>query len=429
MTIQLPSLIFFLTILSLTIVDAKRLNTIITPFSVAAWPFVIISLSVNFMLGALKFPPVTIRAHFFILLNLIIIWLVGFIVSHFLKTEHISDSVSDIYDIFKPFVKYQYVLMIISVVSIIIVLFRVYDLIRQYGGWWFFGDKRYEQMIIVGPAAHVVQLAKACFLLLFFIYKHSNRKIWIIFTFLGLGIAIASIQVKYHLIWLLIIAFLYLNLPRSPSKQLKGIARIGLLVLVVMNIFWISLTFAWGTFSIQSKGIWNYLVNNSINYFVAGPILLDRWLDLGNIKPDWTMLIVFKNFFNVIMGDPSRIHFVPYVSHGFFQTAPGLFSNVGTSLGVYFMIGGYPFTIFMTTLISFFSYFIYFLSFRTKNPILLYLNFIFLTIGVMTFYGQYFTTVPLYEMSAIYIVFILIFQVLNSVKVKGYSKYMRKFNS
>ena len=79
MTVQIPSLVFFLTILSLTILDAKRLKTIITPFSVAAWPLAIISLVTNFLLGYLKFPPMTMRVHLFLLLNLIIVWLVGFI--------------------------------------------------------------------------------------------------------------------------------------------------------------------------------------------------------------------------------------------------------------------------------------------------------------------------------------------------------------
>ncbi len=79
MTVQIPSLVFFMAILALTIIDARRLNTIITPFTVTAWPFAIISLVTNFILGYLRFPPMTMRVHLFVLVNLVIIWLIGYI--------------------------------------------------------------------------------------------------------------------------------------------------------------------------------------------------------------------------------------------------------------------------------------------------------------------------------------------------------------
>jgi hypothetical protein len=305
--------------------------------------------------------------------------------------------------------------MTLSVILSLIVFYRVYSLINQFGGWWFFGDERFEQMMIVGPVAHMVQVVKVCFLLLFFIYPHSKRKFFIIITLMGLLVSIAFLQVKYHLIWLMIIGFLYLNIPKKLSEQMKGVLKISLLVFLMMNAFWISLTFAWGTFSLQNEGVRDYLINNSINYFVSGPILLDRWLDWSGIKPDWTLLVVFMNIFKIVMGDPSRIDLIPYVSHGFLETAPGLTSNVGTSFGLYYMIGGYPFTVFMTTILAFLSYLFYFLSYTKKGPIILFLNFIFLTLCMMSFYGQYFTTVSLYEMSAIFILLIFTFQIFNTI--------------
>ncbi len=415
MTVQLPSLVFFLAILSLTIYDARRLKTIITPFSVAAWPFVIISLVTNFLLGFLQFPPMTLRVHAFILINLVIIWLVGFIFSNIYHIKGITSLSLDFKSVFKPFVRYQYFLIILSGILSLIIFYRVYSLINQFGGWWFFGDERFEEMMITGPVAHMAQVAKVCFLLLFFIYPHSKRKIYIIIALAGLFISVAFLQIKYHLIWLMIIGFLYLNLPKKLSQQLKGVGNISVLVFLMMNVFWISLTFAWGTFSLQNEGVRDYLINNSINYFVSGPILLDRWLDWPLVKPDWTLLIVFINTFRVVMGDPSRIDLIPYVGHGFLETAPGITSNVGTSFGLYYMIGGYVFTVFMTTLLAVLSYLFYYLSYKKRNPVIPYLNFIFLTLCMMSFYGQYFTTLSLYEMSAIFILFIFVFQIINTL--------------
>jgi hypothetical protein len=80
------------------------------------------------------------------------------------------------------------------------------------------------------------------------------------------------------------------------------------------------------------------------------------------------------------------------------------------------MIGGLPFTLFMTTFIALLSYIFYFQSFRKHDPILIYLNLMFLTLGMLSFFGQYFTTFALYEMTGIFIVFILILKVLKTVE-------------
>jgi len=360
----------------------------------------------------------TMRVHLFILLNLIIVWLVGYIFSQAYRIKGTDLITIDLKSVFQPFVRFQYFLIILSLILSMIIFIRVYSLMNQFGGWWFFGDERFEEMMIVGPIAHLIQVAKVCFLLLFFIYPHSKRKFYIILAISALLVAIALIQVKYHLIWLIIIGFLYVNIPKNLIGQLKGVATISLLVFLMMNIFWISLTFAWGTFSIENESIRDYLFNNSINYFVSGPILLDRWLDWPYSRPDWVLLTVFQNISYVLMGIPIRVDFIPLISHGFLETAPGITSNVGTSFGLYFMIGGYPFTFFMTTLMSYFSYLCYFKAIRVRSPNWIYLNFILLTLMMMSFYGQYFTTISPFEMTFIFMLFIYIFKSLNWAKEK-----------
>ena len=358
----------------------------------------------------------TMRAHLFLLVNLIIIWLVGLVFSYAYRYKDIDRTSVDIKTIFKPFVRYQYFLMILSLILSVIIFFRVYSLINQFGGWWFFGDERFEEMMIIGPVAHLVQVSKVCFLFLFFIFPYSKRKKYILISLAFLIVSIALIQVKYHLIWMMIMGFLYLNLPKNLSGQLKGVATISLLVLIMMNIFWISLTFAWGTFSFQNEVIKDYLLNNSINYFVSGPILVDRWLDWPGSRPDWVLLTVFQNIYYILMGIPVRVDFIPLISHGFLETAPGVTSNVGTSFGLYYLIGGYTFAFFMTTFLAVISYWFYFKSMKCGSAMFVYLNLLFLTITMLSFFGQYFTTLSLYEMTVIFFLFIFVFKVLNWVK-------------
>jgi len=178
-------------------------------------------------------------------------------------------------DIFLPYVRYQYFFMIVSVISIFIIIYRVASLMQEHGGWWFYGDEKFEEAMIVGPVAHLVQFAKVCFLFLFFIYFHSSKKILIALILIGLLIAIAFIQVKYHLVWLILIGFLFVSLPKPPGHQLKSIFKISVLILIIMNLFWISMTFAWGTFSFQIKR--SVIFSSIIRLTILSPVRLS-WI-------------------------------------------------------------------------------------------------------------------------------------------------------
>lgn len=415
MTVQVPSIVFFFAVLSLTVIDRKRLNSIITPFSITAWPFAIIILLVNFVLIYFDFPSISLRSQLFILLNIVLLWLTGFLISFFYNINH-SDKNRTIYsNVFKEFARFDLFLILISLIISIIALNHAYTILQKYGGLSFLGDQRFEEMIGVGPVAHLIQVGKVCFLLLLFIFRNSKHKILIIIALIGLFFAIASIQVKYHLIWLFIFGFVFQNLDKPPKWQLKNIILIALILFLIMNMFWISLTLAWGTFDIQDRLIWEFLIKQFLNYFVTGPICLDKWLDWNSIKPDWTLLLVFINFYYVIIGNPIRINAVPYVSNGFLETAPGLYGNVGTSYGVYYMIGGVPLTVLMTILVGVISYVVFFQSRKRNSPLLLYFNMLFLTLAMLTFFVQYFTLLSLYEMTAIFIFFIIVFQLINTV--------------
>ena len=104
---KLSSLFFAAVILAMTIFEKRRLNTIITPFSVSAWPLVFIILVVNFMLVKIEFDIVTPRAILFLLANLFIIWLIGIIFSYI----HNNDRIQSLNDIFLPYVKFEKILI------------------------------------------------------------------------------------------------------------------------------------------------------------------------------------------------------------------------------------------------------------------------------------------------------------------------------
>lgn len=415
METQLTSLVFSLSIFSLTIFEKKRLDSLITPFTVTAWPFVIISIFTNFVLIYFKFPAISVRVHYFLFINLIIIWTIGWLFYYLLFEKSSGLTQNSFDDAFAQFSKYQKFILIFSWILILIFLSKVLPLLNQHGGWTYMGNQEYENTVITGLAAHLVQIMKVCFLLIIFNFRSSSLKLLNIVTLFALGIIIAMIQVKYHLIWLLIILFLFRNVLKKPKLQLNNFIKLSLIVFIILCIFWIFLTIAWGTFDASNMGVWEFVFGHLINYFVSAPMVLDIWLNFGDIKPQWTLLIVFLNFVNVLTGQPDMIRATYFVGHGFFETAPGMYSNVGTAFGVYYLIGGYFFSFFMSCIVGITSYFLYFRSLKTQNPILIYLLLIFLTLGILSFFVQYLTLLSLYEMSVIMIIFLLLMQGLNYV--------------
>ncbi len=410
---QLTSIMFFCVILFLTIFDSKKLKSIITPFTVTAWPLVGISLLVNFYLIKMGFKPVTIRVQLFILLNLLIIWLIGylcyFIFCH--DKRGIILEATNHNDSFDRIARYHPILIIISWASILIVMYKVKSLLGSYGGFQYIGNPEFEKKMIVGPVAHITHLEKVCFILLAFSLKKSKYKLVTVITLIGLFIGIASIQVKYHLIWVLLMVFLFYTIQKPIRKQLKYITMAVVSIIIIMNLFWVLLTIAWGTFSLQSDGIRQYLIKNTFNYIASGPIVLDSWLSHPDVKPEWTMLIVIKNIINVIIGNPFRFDHGEFVNLSFSEVAKGVQSNTATAFGAYYIISGLTFTLFITIMLSITAYSIYYFNRWKDNNYITYLNIFMLMILLLTFFSQYFTLLSMYEMFAIYIFIVSLFHV------------------
>ena len=413
MTAQISSIVFALTIYILTVLEKHRINSVYTPFTVAAWPFVFITLVVNFGIVFLGFQTVTVRVNFFILINLIVIWIVGYILSYFIEEKNNN---IDYPKIFQNVVKYKILLVIFSWIVFFIVINRLLTLTSAHGGLWYMGTNKFEKEMIVGLPAHAAMFGKACFIFLFMIFKSSKRKIIIFITLTALAISIIAMQVKYHFLWLILMMFFLNNLNKPFSIQIKKIIRISLILTFVFISYFAILTIAWKTFSFTNPRIWEFFAQQFSSYLFSGPVVLEHWLNLDGIKPDWTLFVVLINVKNVILGIPDRINALYLVSHGFIKISSWSFSNVGTSFGVYYMIGGFTFTLFCTTIVSLISYFFYFIGRFSKNQILIMLNVLFLTIGTLSFFVQYFTLLSLYEFIFFLIFLSYLFKILDKVK-------------
>jgi len=406
---KLSSLFFAAIILGMTVFEKRRLKTIITPFSLSAWPLVFIIMVVNFLLVKMGFYIVTPRAIMFLLANLLTIWIIGIIFSYIYN----NDTIQSLNDIFLPYVKFEKILIVLSWVVNIVVFLKVKNLLAKYGGLSFLGDYKFEEMITRGPQAHLSQFGKVTFLLLSFIYPMADHKKTILLTLFGLIVMFFTLQVKYNLIGVLIMVFIYYNFTKPIKKQIYSILEFCLLAFIIMALFLMVLTIFWGTFTVSKQSVWLFLSKNLLSYFFASPIVLDNWLDHALVQPDWTLLLLFKNIINRIMGNPLIYSSFDYVDLNFSEVANDVFSNVGTSYGTYFIIGGWIFSLFMSAVISSMSYFIYSSTKKKPSPVNVFLCMTLLNIAFFSFFGQYYTFLSYYEMIVFYIITIKVMDIYN----------------
>jgi len=409
----LSSFVLLFSVLGLTLVEKRYLDNLFTPFTVTAWPFAIISLLVNLFAVRLEFLPVTARANYFILLNLFIIWLVGFLMFHSRKK---TLEKQDYIEVFSKYREFRFFLLILSWIVIIAVFLKISSIIGKEG-LAYIGTVEFEKKMITGPVAHLTILGKVLLILLVIILWNHRKNPFDYLTMVLLGISILSLMVKYHIMWVVLIIFFILNLNLAPKFQFKKVANIALLVMILFMVNYFILIFSWGTFSLSNSRMWEFIFGWLLNYVTSGTILLDKWMDLAYTSPWWTPFIVFINLKNVIIGNPERIDFLYLVAPGFMHSSPKFFSNVGTSFGTYYIIGGFPFTLLLSISTAVISYWFYLRSFCFKGPIMIFITAIFLTLGVLSFFGQYFTVLSLYEMTLLYLLLVGIFKLVQRLKV------------
>lgn len=413
MEIQLSSIAFGLSTFGLTILEVKRYNNLITPFTVTAIPLAIISLMVNFIFIHTDVMPLTMRVNLFLILLTFIIWTTGFIVSNFIDRSHHK---IDYYEVFSILESNRNLLIILAVVISFITFWKVNSLVSANGGWLYIGTEDFERKMSTGPAAHLIVFGEAVFILLFLVSAKSKHKFIAYFALFLLGVSIFLVMVKYNFLWMIMMVFFIQNLQNPINIQLRKLLKIALILSSVFIFHFMFLTFFWQTFSIGKAWMWEYFYKTLINYFLTGPIILDSWLNTPGVKPDWTIFIVFFNYLNVILGNPSRISALNYVNNGFTSVIPGVSSNVGTSFGVYYLIGGIPFSLFMTVIVAAFGYLFYIKGLRTGNMFLIFMNCFFLAISTLSFFGQYFTLLPFYEFPFFFILLTLTLKGLNYLR-------------
>jgi hypothetical protein len=292
---------------------------------------------------------------------------------------------------------------------------RVLNLVNNHGGWLFLGTQKYEDIITRGLVAHLIVFGQAVFILLYLIsYKTENKIISYAILFI-LGIAVFLMMVKYSLLWLIIMIFFFNNIGKPLPLQIKNILTTILVLAVFFTLYFVFLMLFSSSDSPYHNRGFEFFYKMLLNYLLSGPIVLSKWLQSIDVKPDWAIGVVFENLKNVIFNNPARANTVALLSKGFEALGGGLFSNTGTAFGTLYLVGGYPFVFFMTTIISSLSYYIYH-RFMVKRTILtIFFMSYMLTINSLNFFGLYFTILSFYEFPMFFIILISAMSLYNKI--------------
>lgn len=325
------------------------------------------------------------------------------------RIEKMGGNRRDCFELYSKFEGYKYILVTMAVIIAMLTFWKVTKLVNANGSWLYIGTEEFEKEMIIGPFAHMLIFAKALFIFLYLISAKSKHKIITYSALVLLGASIFSMMVKYHLLWLIMIVFFINNLVKPKKIQIRRLVRISFVLSLLLVFYFIFLSFFWQTFSFTNDKLWIFFYKTFINYFLTGPIVLNQWLDVPGIKPDWTLFTVILNYIKVIMGNPMRIDAIPLMTNGFVSVIPGISLNIGTSFGVYYLIGGLPFTLFITVVVSIISYFVYIRGLQLNGMLFLFFTWFFLTLNTLNFFGQYFTLLSFFEFPIYFIVLILIF--------------------
>jgi oligosaccharide repeat unit polymerase len=409
---QLASIAFALSVTCLSYFEIKRFNNLITPFTVSAIPLAFIGILVNFIFIYIEIKPVTTRVSFFLFSCLFIIWVVGLFFGYKFKKKTIINQ----YSVFSNLNNFTPFLCLLAIIISSLTFLRMYSIIQLNGGWLYLGTEEFEKEMTRGIVAHLVVFGMAIFVLLFLALKNSKHKLKIYFTLIILGISVFLLMVKYTLLWLIMVSFFIDNINKPIKIQTKRIVRIVLILFLIFIMYWIFLSFFWQTFSFTNKNIWIFFYKTFLAYLITGPIVLDFWMDYPSIKPSWTILLVFINFLSFSIGIPLQERASVLNTMGFKDVGYAVYSNIGTSFGSYYLIGGLEFTYLFIMIISLITYYFYTKSFTSTNPLVIFLSWFLLAINALSFFSQYFSLLTTYEFPIFFSIIVYSLRFINKYK-------------
>lgn len=418
-------IIIILVIFILSLIEYKEYRSILTPFNVLVWPYLLIVLYVNLFAIRRGYFPVTIESIFFVGLNAIVFWLVGQNVWLFIRPKKYTRDFSERFKIF--IVKNRTPLLFILWIAILASVIQFVQIVAKIGIKGISGEV-FEKTYGYGILGHLAILGYPSFILLSsscFIIRDKIVELSILF----MGIVILASQVKYHLILPVVAIFYFLVLSKIIKKSIvKPLCVVIILIFVIFYLsYFISFSARFG-YRDTLKLLSNFIIEHVELYLIGGPIALGVFLDGYEYSLSWkAMFQVPINIYRWLSGSHNfyRIseNAVDYVSIG-----DKKITNVGTMFEIVYRCIGFQGSILFMVVLGILVYVIYNLALKRKTIFLLLLSSWLLSILTLCgFFGYYFNLLMIFEVSfdIIFILFLIsVYQSFNLqfIKIKRHIK-------
>lgn len=406
-------ILFIILITILSSIEYLEYRTIVTPFTVMTFPYLIIIIFVNLFGWHRSYFPITSESISFVAINITLFWLAGqsvWSVSRGIMQEETSPAFVNFVKKCKPFLR---IIVVVGVLSGIIHFAHVLSLL----GWQAIGTELFQSIYTSGILAHITISAYPSFILLGALWIKEKNKLDLALLFLMIAIVLLN-QIKYRTILLLLPTF-YLAMQSKLVKKLTFLKLIGVITIIFVvfisaYLIGFSATLGFEGFEETFKII-GYTFRAFEDYIVAGPITLGSFLKFPeNYLPTEIVFTAPINICRFISG--SRDFIIPIIKN-FFPLSSNISipNNTGTMFATLYLCLGYYGSLIFMALLGILVYLIYNISFKTNSIILNLLSSQFLAILTVSFFSYYFSMLLLWEVGIGMIITPILLSLLYSI--------------
>ena len=325
--------------------EKRRDGSVITPFSVLAWPYAITVALANLAGKYFGFFPVNMTSILFVMLCLVFFFIGGMGTVAFFGTdnkrtkpsENVHNRIIRLFDLYRP------LFIVLAVVSIIASYVHFYITIKSLG-WYFIASKEFEEAFGKGVLAHIAVLNRPAFIFLFADYLYRKRKSILILLIL-MFLSVLVLQIKSNIISILLAGIFFAHIYHLVKLNWRKVILYTGAVYILFNLSYIIGFSRIGISHAYSSRVQSYLFNHFFTYLFAGPIGFSEILS-NSYYPLYTFKEIFAvpiNLYNTLIGNPELVgvifnHWIPISSiYQYFHL-----TNVFSIFGVLYMyIGPY----------------------------------------------------------------------------------------
>jgi len=410
-------IIIILVIFILSLIEYKEYRSILTPFNVLVWPYLLIALYVNLFAIRGGYFPVTAKSIFFVGLNAIVFWLVGQNIWLCIRSKKYTRDFSERFKIF--IVKNRNPLLFILWIAILASAIQFFQIVAKIGIREI-GGEVFDIMYSRGILGHLALLGYPSFMLLSLSCFVIRDKI-VGLSILFMSFAILVSQVKYHLILPVVAIFYFAVLSKIIKKSV--IKHLSVTIIIVMAIYFLSYFIGFSTTSgyMHTLETFNFLIEHAKLYLIGGPIALGVVLDRYEYSLPWKAM--FQVPINIYrwLGGSHNLYRTSKSAVDYISVGDKKMTNVGTMFKVVYMCIGFQGSILFMVVLGILVYVIYNLALKRKTILLILLSSWLLSILTFCgFFGYYFNLLLIFEVSFDIIFTLFLIFIYQSFNLKLY---------